>query len=185
MEHPLSVEATSAEIDDEVASLCGAVHRYYFGPRGGMPAVTLTWYDGELRPPMPKGIDPNDPKQRLGEGNNGILFIGDQGMITCAGWAGMPRLLPLTLHREYQRPAKTLPRTMGHHADWLAACKGGKPASGNFEYGARLTEIVLLGSVALRTKRTLTWDGPAGKAANAPEADRFLKDQYRKGWEID
>ena len=120
----------------------------------------------------------------MGEGGNGILFIGDKGMITCAGWAGMPRLLPLALHREYKRPAKTLPRTKGHHADWLAACKGGKPASGNFEYSARLTELVLLGSVALRTKKALEWDGPAMKATNAPEAERFLKETYRKGWEI-
>ena len=184
LESPLSVEATSAEIDDEVASFRGAVHRYRFGPRGDMPAVTLTWYDGGLRPPVPKGIDPKDPKQRLGEGGNGILFLGDKGMITCAGWSGMPRLLPLSLHRDYKRPAKTLPRTKGHHADWLAACKGGKPASGNFEYSARLTELVLLGSVALRTKKTLTWDGPSMKATNAPEAARFLKEQYRKGWEI-
>jgi predicted dehydrogenase len=184
LESPLSVEATSTEIDDEVASLRGAVHRYRFGPRGGMPAVTLTWYDGGLRPAAPKGIDPKDPRQRLGDGGNGILFIGDKGIITCGGWAGMPRLLPLSLHREYKRPAKTLPRSKGHHADWLAACKGGKPASGNFEYSARLTELVLLGSVALRTKNVLTWDGPAMKATNAPEAERFIKEQYRKGWEI-
>jgi predicted dehydrogenase len=184
LEHPLSVEASSKEIDDEVASPCGAIHRYQFGPRGDMPALTFTWYDGGLRPPVPKGIDPKDPKQRLGEGGNGIVFIGDKGIITCAGWAGMPRLLPLELHREYKRPQKTLPRTKGHHADWLAACKGGKPASGNFQYSARLTEIVLLGSVAVRTKKKLTWDGPAMKAANAPEAGCFLKDQYRKGWEI-
>ena len=184
LEHPESVEATSEQIDDEVASLHGAVHRYQFGPRGDMPAVTLTWYDGGLRPPMPKGIDPNDPKQRLGDGGNGILFIGDKGMITCAGWAGMPRLLPLSLHREYKRPAKTLARSKGHHTDWLAACKGGEPSSANFQYSARLVEIVLLGSVALRTKKKLAWDGPAMKATNAPEADRFLKEQYRKGWEV-
>jgi len=184
LEHPLSVEATSSEIDDEVASPAGATHTYRFGPRGDMPAVTMTWYDGGLRPPVPKGIDPKDPRQRLGEGGNGILFIGDKGMITCGGWSGMPRLLPLSLHREYKRPPKTLPRSKGHHADWLAACKGGPPASGNFEYSARLTELVLLGSVALRTKKVLTWDGPAMKATNAPEAERFLKDQYRRGWEI-
>jgi hypothetical protein len=149
-----------------------------------MPPVTLRWYDGGLRPATPKGIDPKDPKQRLGEGGNGILFIGDKGMITCAGWAGMPRLLPLTLHREYKRPEPTLPRSKGHHADWLAACKGGKPASGNFAYSARLTELVLLGNVALRTKKKLLWDGPHMKASNATEADPFLKEQYRKGWEI-
>jgi hypothetical protein len=184
LQYPLTVEATSEIVDEEAASLRGATHRYQFGPRGDMPAVTLTWYDGGLRPPVPKGIDPNDPKQRLGEGGNGILFIGDKGMITCAGWAGMPRLLPLALHREYKRPAKTLPRSKGHHTDWLIACKGGAPASGNFEYSARLTELVLLGSVALRTKKPLAWDGPAMKATNAPEAERLLKEEYRKGWEL-
>jgi hypothetical protein len=181
---PLSVESVSEVVDDEVTSLKGATCTYEFGPRDSMPPVKLTWYDGGLRPPTPKGIDPKDPKQRLGEGGNGILFIGDKGMITCAGWAGMPRLLPLSLHAEYKRPEKTLPRVDGHHADWLAACKGGKPASGNFDYSARLTELVLLGNVALRSKKKILWDGPNMKATNAPEADAFLKEQYRKGWEI-
>jgi predicted dehydrogenase len=184
LENPLSVEATATGIDDEVASLSGGIHRYRFGPRGDMPAVKLTWYDGGLRPATPEGIDPTDPKQRLGEGGNGILFLGDQGILTCAGWAGMPRLLPLSLHREYKRPEKTLPRSKGHHADWLAACKGGPPASGNFEYSARLTELVLLGTVALRTKEMLLWDGANMKATNAPKAEQFIKEQYRPGWEI-
>ena len=69
--------------------------------------------------------------------------------MTCGGWSGMPRLLPLELHREYERPDKVLPRVQGHHADWLQACKGGTPASSNFEYGARLCEFVLLGVVAM------------------------------------
>ena len=67
----------------------------------------------------------------------------------------MPRLLPLELHREYKRPEKTLPRVEGHHADWLQACKGGQPASGNFEYGARLCEFVMLGNVALRAQKLI------------------------------
>lgn len=184
LEHPLSVEAESPQVDEEVASLEPATHIYQFGPRGEMPPVKVIWYDGGRRPPYPEGLDPKDPKQRLGDGGNGILFVGQKGFITCAGWAGMPRLLPLSLHREYKRPAKTLPRVKGHHADWLAACKGGPPASGNFEYSARLTEIVLLGSVALRMKQKLTWDGPNGRAVNAPEAERYLKESYRRGWEI-
>ena len=158
---------------------------YRFGPRGNMGPVTVHWYDGGLRPPTPLGIDPDDPVQRLGEGGDGILFIGEKGIITCAGWSGMPRLLPLELHREYKRPAKTLPRVEGHHADWLKACKGGTPASSNFEYGARLCEFVQLGSVALRTQKLLKWDGPNMKATNAPEADQYLKGgPYRAGWEL-
>ncbi len=183
LEHPTSVEATAAGVDGETTPF-GAIYIYRFGPRGDMPPVTLTWYDGGLRPPTPEGLDPDDPKQRLGEGTNGILFVGDKGFITCAGWAGMPRLLPLSLHREYKRPAKTLPRSKGYLADWLAACKGGEPASANFAYGARLTELALLGNVALRARKRLAWDGANMKAANAPEADALLKEPYRKGWEI-
>ena len=72
--------------------------------------VTACWYDGGLRPPTPAGIDPDDPKQRMGEGPNGIFFVGEKGILTCGGWSGMPRLLPLELHRDYKRPPKTLPR---------------------------------------------------------------------------
>ena len=149
-----------------------------------MAPVTVQWYDGGLRPPTPAGLDPNDPRQRLGEGGSGVTFIGDKGIITCAGWSGMPRLLPIELHREYKRPEKTLPRVEGHHADWLQACKGGTPASSSFEYGARLVEFVLLGNVALRARKPIQWDGPNMKVTNAPDADRFLKDTYRPGWEL-
>jgi hypothetical protein len=183
LEHPQTIEATSTFVDSEVTSP-GSMYTYRFGPRGNMGPVTVKWYDGGLRPSTPEGIDPNDAKQRLGDGGNGILFIGEKGYITCAGWGGMPRLLPLERHRDYKRPEKTLPRVKGHHTDWLSACKGGTPASGNFDYSAKLTEIVLLGNVALRSKKVLQWDGPAMKATNYPEAEKFLKETYRKGWEI-
>jgi predicted dehydrogenase len=183
LEHPTSVEATTTDIDSEI--VCpGSLFTYRFPQRGDMPPVKVQWYDGGLRPPTPPGLDVTDGKQRLGDGGNGILFIGEKGYITCAGWGGTPRLLPLSRHQEYKRPEKTLPRSKGHHADWIAACKGGTPASGNFEYSAKLTEIVLLGNVALRTRKPLVWDGPNMKATNAPEADQFLKENYRKGWEI-
>jgi predicted dehydrogenase len=180
---PSTVEATAPGVNAEACST-GVFVTYRFGPREGMGPVTVQWYDGGLRPPMPLGIDPDDPKQRLGEGPNGIVFIGEKGIITCAGWSGMPRLLPLELHREYKRPEKSLPRVEGHHADWLKACKGGTPASGNFEYGARLTEMILLGNVALRTRKLIQWDGPNMKATNAPGADQYLKETYRQGWEL-
>jgi hypothetical protein len=105
-------------------------------------------------------------------------------MITCGGWSGMPRLLPLSLHREYKRPAKLLPRVEGHHADWIQACKGGPPASSNFEYAVRLCEFVHLGNVALRARKQLKWDAPNMKFTNAPEADEFLKAPTRPGWEL-
>ena len=87
----------------------------------------------------------------------------------------MPRLLPLELHREYKRPPKTIPRVAGHHADWLQACKGGTPACSNFESGARLTEFMLLGNLALRTGKVVKWDAEGMKATNVPEAQPFIE----------
>ena len=188
LDTPQTVEATAVGgVDSEVVAF-GMLVTWRFGERstehGKMGPVTVQWYDGGLRPPTPPGIDPTDPRQRLGEGNSGVTFIGDKGIITCAGWSGMPRLLPLDLHREYKRPEKTIPRVEGHHADWLQACKGGKPASSSFEYGARLVEFVMLGNVALRAQKPIQWDGPNMKVTNVPDADRYLKDTYRPGWEL-
>jgi hypothetical protein len=183
LDAPQTVEASAAGSDSEICPT-GRLVTYRFETRGNRGPVTVHWYDDGLRPPTPSGIDPDDPKQRLGEGDNGVIFVGDKGLLTCGGWSGMPRLLPLELHREYKRPPRTLPRVEGHHADWLQACKGGTPACSNFEYGARLTELVLLGNVALRTGRLLKWDAVNMKASNAPEADQFLRGTYRKGWEL-
>ncbi|MBU6402149.1 MAG: Gfo/Idh/MocA family oxidoreductase [Verrucomicrobia bacterium] len=177
---PISIEATTPEVDSEVTSPCAIFH-YRFGPRGDQPPVEVTWYDGGLRPWTPAELAGDD---RLEGGGNGIIFLGEKGVITCAGWSGHPRLLPDALMNSYQRPAKTLPRSKGHHRDWLDACKGGPPASSKFDYGARITELVLLGNVALRTGRKIEWDSANLKARNAPEADRLIKEEYRQGWEI-
>jgi predicted dehydrogenase len=183
LDTPQTVEATAPAINPEVCS-SGLLVTYRFAAQGDRGPLTVHWYDGGLRPPTPPGIDSDDPKQRLGEGDNGILFVGEKGFITCAGWSGMPRLLPLELHRGYKRPPRRLARVEGHHADWLQACKGGTPACSNFDYGSRLTELVLLGNVALRTRKLLKWDAPNMKATNASEADPYLKEGYREGWEL-
>ena len=184
LEAPQTVEATAAGgVDTELCSR-GLLVTWRFAATARRGPLSVQWYDGGLLPPTPAGIDPDDPKQRLGEDENGVLFVGEKGFITAAGWSGMPRLLPLELHRSYVRPAKTLPRVEGHHADWLQACKGGRPASGHFGYGARLTEMMLLGNVALRTGKRLTWDADNMRATNAPEADQYLRLPYRKGWEL-
>jgi predicted dehydrogenase len=184
LDTPETVEATSAGGVDKDLCSRGLLVTWRFAATDKRGPLTVHWYDGGLMPPTPPGIDPDDPKQRLGEGENGILFVGERGFITCAGWSGMPRLLPLELHRSYVRPAKTIPRVEGHHADWLKACKGGKPASSNFGYGARLTEFMLLGNVALRTRKLIRWDATSMKATNAPEADQYLRLPYRAGWEL-
>src|ERR1019366_7141182 len=163
---------------DSYIAPVGGLYTYQFGARGKMPAVKFVWYEGGLMPPRPEGLEEDDQL-----GGNGILFIGDKGMITCGGWAGRPSLLPGSKDEAYKRPAKTLPRSKGHHRDWLAACKGGTPASSNFQYGAALTEVGLLGLVALRVGKKIQWDAKAMKATNTPAADALIKESYRAGWE--
>jgi hypothetical protein len=86
--------------------------------------------------------------------------------------------------REYTLPPATIPRSKGHRRDWINACKGGPPASANFDFGARLNEIVLLGVAAIRTGKTLHWDGPNMKVTNAPDVAPIIHGHFRKGWEI-
>jgi predicted dehydrogenase len=178
---PLTIEASCGAGLTEERVPSAAIYRYTFGPRGDLPPLNLTWYDGGLRPATPATLEDGE---ELGRSGNGNLFIGDKGALTCPGWGGPPRLIPLSRMESFQRPPKTLPRAQGHHKDWLAACKGGPQASASFDYGAQLTEMILLGGIALRLGKKLQWDAPAMKFTNAPEADVFLKGQYRPGWEI-
>ncbi len=178
---PSSVESYAPDgVDGERVPFC-AIHHFHFAPSSARAALQFTWYDGGLRPATPEVVEADE---KLEGGGNGTLFIGEKGVISCAGWGGAPRIFPMSLHESYQRPPATLARSKGHHRDWVDACKGGPAASSHFEYGARLTELVLLGNAALRAGKKLWWDGPAMKATNAPEVDALLKETYRSGWEI-
>ncbi len=183
LDTPVTIEGRSSFVDPAVTTGSNLI-TYQYAASGARGPVTVYWYDNGLRPPTPLGIDPDDPRQRLGEGDNGLMFVGEKGVLTCAGWSGMPRLLPLDLHFAYKKPEKTLPRVAGHHADWLQACKGGTPACSNFDYGARLTEFVLLGALALRTGKIMKWDAAGMTVTNVPDAQSIIEGSYRKGWEL-
>jgi hypothetical protein len=178
---PESVEACSAVPGDDDIAPVSSIIRYRFGPRGNLPPLSVSWFDAGLMPPRPDELEDDE---EMGQSGNGTIFIGDKGKMMCAGWGGPPRLLPFSRMETYQRPAKTIPRAKGHHRDWLDAAKGGSPASSNFEYGARLTELVLLGKLALRINKKLQWDSANMMVKNAPEAEKFIKESYRKGWEV-
>jgi predicted dehydrogenase len=177
---PTCIEAKPAGyMDDEIAPH-GELCYFTFGPRGDTPPALLTWYTGGLMPPCPEELG-----EKLSLPGRGCLFVGDKGKLLCEGAGGPPRLLPYEKTREYKRPAKTLPRSKGHHRDWLDACKGGPPASSNFAYGAKLTELTLLGVLALRVGKRIYWDAANMKAKDLPAADPMIRGQYRKGWELD
>ncbi len=179
LKYPAFVEGSSSPLSKEVTPVT-AMYHYAFPARGDNPPVDLYWYDGGLRPPRPKWLEP-DRELPLGGGS---VMIGDKGAILSEVWSGSPRLLPEARHREYRRPDPSLPRSKGHHRDWVNACKGGPAPSSNFKNAARLTEIVLLGGVALRSGTTLYWDGPNMRSPNAPEVDPIIRGHFREGWEI-
>ena len=70
-----------------------------------------------------------------------MIFVGDKGKLTCGSYGNSPRLIPESRMKDYKRPEPSIPRSVGHHKEWIDACKGGDAPSANFEYGAALTEV--------------------------------------------
>jgi predicted dehydrogenase len=178
---PLSVHSSSTLVYKESLPLASMVH-YEFGPRGEMPAVTVHWYDGGLLPARPPELE--DDRELPKE--DGILFVGDKGKMLVLGWGGeSPRLIPEKRMQEYQRPPKTLPRSIGHYQEWIKACKEGTPTESNFDFAAPLTEALLLGTISVRLGGVkLLWDSAAMRVTNVKEANNYLHYEYRKGWSL-
>lgn len=170
--------------------------RYNFGARGDMPPVTLNWYDGGRRPPRPEEM----PDTREFVGSNGTIFVGDKGKLTFGaltagtspGQAG-PRFIPESLRQSYQPPKQTIPRvpdkrTWGklrrHEEEWTAACKGGRPACSRLDIAGPLTEMVLMGNIALLSGQSIEWDSKNLKITNSSDANRLLRREYRSGWTL-
>ena len=148
-----------------------------FPARKRLPPVRLTWYDGGLKPPSPADLEPGRQLP-----NSGILFLGQKGTIL-SGFSGGPQLLPESRNARFQPPKKRMQRTEDHYGEFVAACKGGPPAMCEFGFGTYLTELTLLGNLAVRTGKSLTWD-PVEGTTNDAEANEFLEEPCRPGWEI-
>jgi predicted dehydrogenase len=196
---PTSVEGCSSRVNKETYPLASTV-TYHFPARdaspqeinvhtrgqsgvkaGGlaMPPLKLVWYDGGLRPPRPAGLEEGE---RMGD--NGRLLIGDEGFILGN------RIFPESRRREFEA-SPFLERSPGHYVEWVRACKGGNPAGANFDWAGPLAEAVLLGNIALRvelrdklTRAKLLWDPGKFEITSLPEANQFLRREYRAGWSI-
>ena len=95
------------------------------------------------------------------------------------------KLVPEELDRDYRRPARTLPRVSSHWLEWVECAKARERASANFEYGGNITQIALLGNMAIRNQgKILRYDATRGRFTNCPEANRLFQRPYRKGWEL-
>lgn len=178
---PTSVHASSTPVFKETVPVACTVH-YQFSARGELPPVQLHWYDGGLLPARPEELEDDRPL----DPEDGIIFIGDRGKMLVTGWGGEhPRLIPESRNKEYKRPPKTLPRSIGHHREWIQACKTGSSTRSSFDFAGPLTEAVLLGSVCVRLGgEKLVWDSTSFKVTNIPEANEYLHYQYRAGWTL-
>ena len=176
--YPTSIETVSTPFNG--ASYPLATQMFYeFPARGAMPPVTMTWYDGGLLPRKPEELG----DEELNKGG-GALIVGSKGKLLHDTYGAKPRLLPKSLHESYGKPPQKLPRIPGedHEMNWVDAAKGNAEASCPFEYAARLTEVMLLGVVALRAGKKIIYDGPNMKVTNVPQANDFLRRAYREGW---
>jgi predicted dehydrogenase len=153
---------------------------FEFPARGELPPVQMTWYDGGLMPPAPAELPSG---ARLPD--NGVLYVGGKGKMFHSSHGGMPALLPSVLHDEAARVKKTMKRSPGHYEEWVEGCKGGPSPMSNFNYAGLLTEIVLLGVLALKAPgRRLEWDRENLRIKNAPELNPLVHIEYRKGWAL-
>ena len=177
---PKTVEAESSGVNDETAPKWSVV-RYVFPARGDRPEVRFTWYDGGKKPPAELAKAGELPR-------NGSILIGDKDTLYVPSLWGKGKFLSGATLEDYKGISETLPKPEGfdrcHYREWIAACKGGPPAFSNFDYAGPMSEALLLGNVALRAGRKIEWDAGALKVTNAPEANRFIRDEYRSGWSL-
>jgi hypothetical protein len=208
--YPTEIEATSSAMNQESYPLKSTI-RFQFPAREALPPLTFWWYDGgNPKPDYPYDHDGSNkpPTEVLADvqemmdkiPGSGCLLIGDDGKLFSPDDYGAQFFIKLKgekeltdgkIHEAVKAIPQTIPRNrfqgsadQRHHLEWIAACKGGPAGYSNFDIAAYLTEIILLGCVALRVGRKIEWDGPNMLAKNAPEAAQFIRREYRKGWEL-
>jgi hypothetical protein len=172
LRRPIHCVAEGPDVHPETCPL-GLKVTYQFPARGDLKPVELTWYDGNMI-----------PKEVAGERvpGSGVMFIGNEGHMYAD--YGKYRLFPSDKYKGFEPPPQSIPASIGHHAEWIKACKDGSPTTCNFDYSGALSETVLLGNVAFRTGEALEWDAENLKATNCPSADQYIRKEYRKGWEV-
>lgn len=174
LKYPLSAEATGPEVDPATTPDRLKVI-YQFPERGNWPGLSLTWYDGHMRPEILK-------KYNIEKWINGVLFVGDKGFIIAN--YDEHAIGPVESYKSFARPTPWIPKSIGHHREWIEACKTRSATTCNFNYAGPLTETVLLGTVAFRTGKRVEWDGPAMAAKNNSAANAMLREKLRSGWTL-
>ena len=210
--YPTSVEASVtavyerdfvlANYDDSIPPST-KIH-FDFPARKGMPPVKLAWYDGGIRPERPDELGSDE---QMGDWNGGVIFEGTEGKLMCDTYGDNPRLLPTSKMKDFKPPKPKYRRIEeGHYQSWVKACKGGEKPVSNFDIAGPLTEIILMGNLAVRSynhrvlkegkkptdwnpweypgRKQLEWNGKAMKITNLDLANEFVNREYREGWSL-
>ena len=173
---PLTVEAEGTPLRKETYPEWLVVH-WEHPARGDMPPLTLHWYDGIQRPKL------KVPGHDIASWHKGIVFVGDDGILL--GDYGKKILVPEEKFKDFKPPEPWIEPSLGHHQEWIHGAKTGAPTLCNFDYSGKLVEHNLLGAVSFRVGKKLTWDPKAMKATGVPEADQYIRPEYREGWKLD
>jgi len=171
---PRTIEAEGPPVSKETTPAWLVVH-YEYDARGSLPPVKVTWYDGGKQPAL------------VAEGKalpwkNAVLFVGEKGMLQAD--YQKHKLLPEKDFQGFVAPAPSIPNSIGHHNEWILACKTGSATTCNFDYAGALSEAVLLGNVAYRAGQKLEWDSAALAAKNCKEAMKYIHPKFRRGWGV-
>ena len=182
---PTEIQATSTHYIPEIESQTypsASIVRMKFPKRGKHPELNLTWSDGRIQPAIPEEFKSGEQFTL-----SGAMFIGDQGKIThdSHGASGV-KIIPEEKMLNYKQPNPYIKRVnTTHEGDWIRACKDGVSACSSFDYGGPLTEMALLGMIAIRLKnQKLEWNSKEFKFKNNEQANALLHKTYRKGWSL-
>ncbi len=182
---PKSIQAEVKDYDPKTqgdAFPRGEKITYEFPTKGRHGLVTMHWYSGTERIPRPDDLEPG--RREVG---TGAVVLGDAGTIVYGSHgAGGVRIIPQAKMKIYQRPQKKLPRGLEHHRDWLQAIRNGTKAGSDFAaYGGPLTEVAMLGVIAIKFPGVkLEWDAEKMRFTNHAEANQYVNPPYRQGWTL-
>ena len=174
LDAPTSVRAWGPPPHAEIAPASMAAE-YDYPARGDRAAVKLTWHQGTHKPDVWK-------RGEIPQWNSGVLFVGDEGMLLSD--YGKHVLLPEGRFADFQRPTPWIPKSIGHHKEWIHACKTGAPTTCHFGYAGPLTEANHLGNVAYRLGQRIEWNHAEMRMPNLEDDQRYLKRTYREGWDL-